>query len=279
MRNWVWLLVGLVGCSQPRIDASSPESCSASMDRVIASMSSGEDSAAFMGFVLGVTGSAVFGSLGDAFNFGFNDAAPSVRAPSSDSTQINRAICRTMDGLTASQIVAGADSLPRVAAAHLEEELARVHLDSLKAASRRYEMARDSLDLFRVESAELRQRRGFVGLEATIALRVRNDTNHPISRVHFSGRASTPGRAVPWAEGDFNYQIPGGLEPGESASWSLRPNMFGPWSDVAVPEDAEFSVEVVRLEGADGEALWGGASFTRGDVELMDSLSARFTGS
>ncbi len=47
---------------------------------------------------------------------------------------------------------------------------------------------------------------------------------------------STTGRSVPWVDADFNYEIPGGMEPGETQKWDLSPNLFD--SDWAHAKDA-----------------------------------------
>ena len=87
-------------------------------------------------------------------------------------------------------------------------------------------------------------------------MRVRNGTEHAISRAYFSGTLATPGRAVPWLREDFNYQVPGGVEPGETADWSLAPNMFSEWGSVEQRDDMVLTVEVMKLDGPDGETLY-----------------------
>jgi hypothetical protein len=218
-------------------------------------------------------------TLGAAFAGGFSlggDAdAPSVDRPMADSTVLMNAMCEAMDGLSAKDIVASAGALaPRVTSA-LDHRLDSLHLEALQEAKAASAAAREALHRFVITSASLRQQAGFLGLESTIALDVRNDTPHPISRAYFRARAISDGRSLPWLEETFNYTIPGGLEPGESATWRLEPNAFqGQWSSVRVPSDARFVVEVVKLDGANGDVLWA-ERFTRGDARVLDSLLVR----
>ena len=92
--------------------------------------------------------------------------------------------------------------------------------------------------------------------ELHIELHVRNDTGRPISRAYFHAVAVSPGRSIPWVEDDFNYEIPGGLEPRESAAWTLVPNMFGEWSNLPRDRnDIQLRVDVVRLNDANGATM------------------------
>lgn len=63
---------------------------------------------------------------------------------------------------------------------------------------------------------------------------------------------------MPWLKDTFNYSIPGGLEPGEEAKWSLAPNMFSDWGRVEMRADMVLTVRVLRLDGADEEVLFDG---------------------
>jgi hypothetical protein len=218
-------------------------------------------------------------TIGSAFTEGFSlrddRDAPSVGRPMPDSAALMGAMCEAMDGLSGKEIVASAGELaPRVTSA-LDRRLDALHVEALQVAKAASATARDSLDRFVITSASLRQQAGFLGLETTITLEVRNETPHPVSRAYFRARAISDGRSLPWIEETFNYAIPGGLEPAESATWRLEPNAFqGDWSTVRVPADARFVVEIAKLDGVDGEVLWADR-FTRGDARVLDSLIAR----
>jgi len=116
--------------------------------------------------------------------------------------------------------------------------------------------ARTQLAQFEVSSAKYSKRNlGWGMKEVILDLKVKNGTSSPVSRAYFHGVLQSPGRSVPWVEDDFNYQIPGGLEPGEEARWKLNPNMFSDWGTVEAPPEAVLTVTVIRLDGADGEEL------------------------
>jgi hypothetical protein len=253
--------------------------CQQSLIAVAKAANGRQDSTAFAGAILGIAGAisvqAMSAALGNSFSFDADDRV-TVRAPS-DTSLIPQSMCDALNGLGASQIVKKADSLAVAAATAYERRAAQSYVEALRRAAAAYASARDSLAGFRVLSAQLRQSRGFIGLEATIVLTVENGTSFSVSRAYFHGRAVSEGRQIPWIDEDFNHTIPGGIEPGERATWRLSPNMFqGAWSNVIVPAAARFEVEVTQLDGANHEPLWGGARFTRADQRLLDSLSARF---
>ena len=112
--------------------------------------------------------------------------------------------------------------------------------------------------------------------EPIIELTVKNGTEHAVSRAYFAGTLSSPNRSTPWLKEGFNYSIPGGLEPGEKATWKLAPDVSSKWGTVDVPKDAVFTVEVIRLDGADGRALRALRRFTEEDEIRLNKLKEQF---
>ncbi len=275
-------LATLWSCSAaPRINAASDAECAASLKRVSLAAQRSADSARYTTAIASLTGSLFFAALGEGLAEGLGDLSdpngPSVRFARPDSAVVQGALCDALSGLSARQIVERSDSLGARVNDALERRYAQAKIRALREARDRYALIADSLAQFRVRTARLVQERGAFGLDATIVLTVENGTKHPVSRAFFNGRAVSPGRSVPWIEHSFNYTIPGGLEPGERATWRLKPSLFqGGWTSVAVPRGATLEVQVVKLEGPDGAPLWGGARFTAGDQRLLDSLTQRF---
>src|SRR5690606_30660568 len=273
------MICALAACSgPPTIDASSPAACEQSMKSVARYTTEQGDSAAYAAAAATVVGHgaqfALTSGLANAFNF--DESGPSLDVPM-DTAAMSAALCETFDELTGAAIIAGADSLGREYARRLEEQAARAHYAALLEAEHDFAAVQDSLKGFEVLSASIRQSEGWMGVEAVINMRVRNSTNHAISRAFFAATVTSPNRSVPWIEDEFNYSIAGGLEPGEEASWRLQPNMFqGDWTKVRVPADAQTQIRVLRLQGPTREDLWGGPVFTKGDQMVLDSLRARF---
>ncbi|BBO33640.1 hypothetical protein [Lacipirellula parvula] len=86
----------------------------------------------------------------------------------------------------------------------------------------------------------------FGGDELIVNVKVRNDSNEPISAIYFAATVKSPNRAVPWAEVKFSKLISGGLERGETQELEYTPNQFdGGWYRVKeAPKDAKFIVSV-----------------------------------
>jgi hypothetical protein len=276
------LLLLLLGACQapPRIDGSAPELCLSTLQNVSAAASRGADSSAYaktLGSMMGQLALAGIARTLTGLGNVFDDDASAVEFPEPDSTLYQMALCEGLDGLSAHEIIERSDSLTNRVEAAFERRYAVIQIRTLEETREQCNAIRDSLAQLRVVSARLMQEAGFIGLEARIILTVENATHYSISRAYFHAVAISPGRAVPWLEEDFNHSIPGGLEPGERSTWRLQPNMLqGQWTSVRVPAGATFEVEVARLDGADGEPLWGGVDFTAGDQELLDSLTRRF---
>lgn len=113
-----------------------------------------------------------------------------------------------------------------------------------------------SLPLFVINTARFYYSDNAILSTPVIELSVTNNTRHSISRAYFEGRLMTPGRSIPWVEDKFNYEIPGGVEPGESKTWELSPNMFGEWSKAPKnTTDLKLQVKVLRLDDENGNSI------------------------
>jgi hypothetical protein len=176
-----------------------------------------------------------------------------------------------LNGKTAAEIMAEAEALIAARKAK-EREQALVEIKELEEKKARAESARVELARFEITKSRFRQvPQRLLGPEPLIELAVRNGTAFAVSRAFFRGTVASAGRAVPWIQEDFDYEVPGGLEPGEAANWSLSPSKFSPWGRAEVPRDAVMTVEVVRLNGQDGSVLFDG-EFSNDDVERLAAL-------
>ena len=260
------LVVGTfaLGCgSEPRIDTSSDAAMETSIEEVRSTLSSEEkekfDEALQVLAFSGVT-------LENLFTEGITGGAAGLQGR----------VKETLQGKSASEVIAAADSIHRERAVKEREqalqEIAELEEKQAEAAGARQELAK-----FEVQRSRFSNRENVLGMdEPIIELTVRNGTAHAISRAYFLGTLASPGRSVPWLKETFSYRIRGGLEPGEQASWRLAPNMFSDWGQVDVPGDAILTVEVVELDGPDGETLFSSEVFDEDDAERLAELKAKF---
>lgn len=139
-----------------------------------------------------------------------------------------------------------------------EKQLAQIQgeIEELVTAEKKAVSDAESLRKFEVKRSRFYLAEGRFSSDPTIELTVRNGTSAAISRVYFEGVLSSPGRSVPWVKDRFNYQIPGGLEPGEEVTWKLQPNMFGEWSKAPKDRtDCVLTVKTLKLDGADEKTM------------------------
>lgn len=155
-----------------------------------------------------------------------------------------------------------------------EVEAATQAVAELKSAKEKAEAAKHGLANFKVKSASFEQRtRAYSSRkQPVINLEVVNGTDVAVSRAYFRGVLKSPGRKIAWLEDDFNYEISGGLEPGESAKWSLEPNMFSDWGTVDAPNDAILLLTVTRLDGANEEPIFDTSEWDAEQDERLEKL-------
>lgn len=227
---------------EQRIDGSSAESAKASIQRIKTTLSD-DDVVRFEQAARAITADAMGGAL--------------LRAMSGASEEeLASGFLKSLDGRTAQEVIAQGDAI-LAERRDREQQQARQEVAELEAKKKNAAKGRDQLQAFEVtRSRFFKRERRFGGAEPIIELSVRNGTGHAVSRAYFNGVLATPGRSVPWLEETFNYSISGGLEPGETAKWSLSPNMFGKWGNVSVAPDMVFTVTVRQLDGPGGETLF-----------------------
>lgn len=234
------LLTG--ACGAPRIDGSSPEKLAQSIQRASAALPE-DQREKFSAAVMTI-------STKDLIGGGLMSLA--AKSPQ----QVQAEAASKLNGKTAAEVIAEAAAIrAEVAAKERAQVIAEIkELEDKKAGA---VAARAQLAKFEVNRSRFRQvPQRFGGPEPVINLTVRNGTSAAISRAYFVGTVATPGRSVPWIRESFNYQIAGGLEPGETAEWSLAPNQFSPWGKTDVPAGAVLTIDVVKLDGPDGKVLY-----------------------
>jgi len=259
-------LLGLcvAGCAR-RLDTTSPETVKTSLARMRASLPP-EKLAKFNESVMVLAGSSLFDGAGQGLG-------GLLAMAGKDPNQVLAEALKDLNGRTADEIIAAADKIVAERKAR-ERAQALAEIKELEEAKAAAEKAKVALAKFEVIKSRFYQRQSSFMKQPIIELTVKNGTDQPIARAFFVGTVASPGRAVPWLRQDFNYPISGGIEPGETASWSLAPNMFSGWG-VDTPRDAVFTVEVVRLDGPGEKTLFDSA-FPEEKVKRLVALKAQY---
>lgn len=247
----------LFGCSEPAIDKDRPKE---SLSEVKAELSP-EKLQEFEQAWQTVATSAVSDAMSMAFS------GEDVNAEAAADSYLDR-----VHGMTADEVIALADSIERAKKRkERREAIQRIkELREMKGAAQR---AEDSLSQFRVLQSTFRvEEREFMGGQPVVELTVENGTDHAISQVYFDATLESPGREVPWLEDRFNYEISGGIEPGERKNWELAPNQFSEWGDVQDRPDMELNVDLFRVDGPDGDPLFEAEWTEEEEKELQNLL-------
>lgn len=255
------LLFLLGGCADPTIDASSDEAMKESVKEVRESLPE-ERQQEFDKAVQELVVANI--SLQDIMAQGAN---PNVEALATRAKQ-------ALGGKTGEEVIAEAAKL-REERERKEREQALGEIAELEKRASAAQTAKQQLARFQVSRSRLyRDRSSFIE-EPVIELTVTNGTSHAVSHAYFHGTVTSPGRSVPWISDDFNYSIRGGLEPGETATWKLSPNMFSEWG-TKTPPDAVLTVEVVKLDGPTGETLFDASGLDKFEQQRLAELKKKY---
>ena len=243
--------VALVACS-PRVDTSSPQAYAQSIEKVKSSLP--PEKQAKLNHALLVL------ALGGDSSGGIFESAPL-------SSPIFLAAGDKIKGKTGDEILEEARVEERD---QLTKSIAQDATQVQQARSERAKYA-GVLDNLRISDASYHADRDMIGqAEPEIKFTLTNESKVPVKAIMLDGRLTSPGRAVPWIVAPVSYDIPGGIEPGESKPFDLAPNMFGDWKasdDFAGRKDLMLTLSVANAEGADGSA------FLKGDpADLQKTL-------
>jgi hypothetical protein len=230
----------VAGCGQ-RVNTSSPDAYSKSIEAMIKDMS-GDKQAELKDSLIAIT---------------FDTAEPetSIWSQAEPTAPVFLGAKDKINGLTADQIIKlGYQTRIKL----LDQKIA-----DDAASAQRYQAARAKVaDVFqgvKIDNAQYRIEKGAIDIDRPqIMLRITNGSKRPIKTVYVKGILTSTGRAVPWISSDFNYEFPGGLEPGESQSLTLEPNMFGDWKpqdSFSRRTDLHLDLTLINAAGGDGTML------------------------
>ncbi|APY10168.1 hypothetical protein BWZ22_02480 [Seonamhaeicola sp. S2-3] len=179
-----------------------------------------------------------------------------------------------VDGMTAEDIIEEGKKIKKQIEQKKKEQ-AKSEILELYSARENAEKDKQMLSKFEVKRSRFYIRKSgtyYITKEPIIELTVKNGTDQAVSRAYFTGTLASPERTIPWIKDDFNYEISGGLEPGEEVTWYLAPNMFSDWGEVDAPKDAILTVEVTQLDGANGDELYSTNNFGEDEQERLEEL-------
>lgn len=256
----------LIGCTQPldtRIDGSSKEAYEKSLKAIKAKLSQEETKK--LEEALQVVAVPAMLQPGEGGLVG-------MLAALKDPEKTFEKMLAEVNGKTPRELIAQADAKIKERA---KEELKSVvseiaELEKRKAGA---EKAKELLSKITTTDPRYYWSSGFLPAPV-IDFNLTNNSGVALSRVYFHGVVSTPGRSIAWIDKDFNYELPGGLENGETKHLRLSPNMFSGWGERETQgrKDLVLTITVVNAAGADKKKL--AEEFGKSDAERLSKLIA-----
>jgi hypothetical protein len=180
-----------------------------------------------------------------------------------------------LNGKNAKQIIAEGDKLLNTRKKK-EKEQAVKEISELEAKKLKSEKDKVSLKAIKVVKSRFYKKKSTYTVNPIIEVTVKNGTKHSISRMYFAGTLASKGRKVPWLKEDFNYEISGGVEPGETKSWTLAPNSFSKWGQVKIEKDAVFTVEVTGADDHTKKSLFSSRGYSSKDESRLEKLKSQY---
>ncbi|XKG90285.1 hypothetical protein LG301_09935 [Vreelandella venusta] len=181
-----------------------------------------------------------------------------------------------MHGLTGDEIIERADEMLRQRRAR-EREQALQTLNRLEVKQASAQRAQENLAQVSIDSARYYLSTSPYGaLEPVIELTVTNRSEQAVSELMLHGLLESPERDITWVDETFYYVISGGLAPGETDTWSLAPNRFGPWGNEQIPTGVELSLTLSGVNDADGKPLWNAPPLTDSESARLESLRTEY---
>ena len=254
----------LVGCSDPKVDTSSMPAAVVSIEKVRESLPTYKRDE--FDTALKIIAMSSFNGI-DLFNPQRMNAA-----------EIAESANAYMHGLTGDEIIERADEMLRQRRAREREQALRT-LNRLEAKQDSAQRAQEHLAQISIDNARYYISTSPYGaLEPVLELTVTNSSDHAVAELMLHGVLKSPNREVAWVDETFYYVISGGLAPGESATWSLAPNRFGPWGNDQIPRNAVLTLTLLGVNNSEGEPLWDAPALTDNEAERLEELRAEYGG-
>jgi hypothetical protein len=232
----------LLPACQARVDTSSPQAYSASIQKLLENKSPAQK--------------ADFQHALAALAFGSADPADGGMFSNADPTSpVFMGAADKIKGKTFEQVIkAGYEAQLQALNNTIAEDVAAAQ----RAQSERQKNA-VVFDNIHVDNARYRAETNILSMrEPVISFDITNGSKLPIKAIYLHGLLSSPGRAIPWVSSEINYDFEGGLEPGEHQHLDLSPNQFGDWAakdTFATRPDLQLSLTLANVEGPDGTKL------------------------
>jgi len=261
------LTMVLIGCGEVTIDATSKEALQASMAKMKENLTVAEREELQKAIMV-----IAFDGAGNIFQIAAN---PDL-AIQSASTKLH--------GLTKTQILMKRDEIKAKREAEKIAEAKLRAVEVQKEIEQLEQEKKEALDALALLESKVPTFDAKFYIKSTkymekpvIEISLTNNTDTAISRAYFSSRLVESGRSVPHLVEDFNFTIAGGIEPGETYSAVLEPNMFSKWGSVkGDTSKMDLLAVLTRIDGPDDKPIYN-SSFSDRKESKLAALQAELT--
>jgi hypothetical protein len=197
--------------------------------------------------------------------------------PASALTEMTEELRLSLDGKNAQQIIAEATRV-KGEREKREQNLERQELEELEARYKSFLDASDQLARFRILSSRFYIRRDEMQDEKpVIEMKVKNETPYTVYSVYLECSLNGA-EGAPSDRKKLQYDIHGGLQPGQISHWYLTPDAFSNWENTKVPRKPGLKISVVRIDGPDGNALFAAQELSEPEMKRLAELKLKHGG-
>ena len=230
----------LAGCGKPRLDASSPAAWSDSVAEVRGSVS---------------------GATQRQFDVALADLAPGGLSPE-------------LDGLRADDVIALAQQRRGAGAAATREQRER-RIAELSAREALAKAGAARVAAFRVSAPRFYREAGPDGTARPfVRFMMDNGAAFTVDRLALSAQLTGAGRDTPWLDQVFEFDVFGGLAPGQGREALLPPGPGTDWARTDAPDGVTLRLTVLAAREKNGNWVYSAASFPPADQRELRELRA-----
>lgn len=196
--------------------------------------------------------------------------------PASELTEMSEEVRLSLDGKNAAQIIAEASRVKNERERQAQS-LEKQELETLEAKYKSFIEAGEQLSRFKVLSSRFYFiKNDMQEAKPVIEMKVKNETSFAVYSVHFECGLTGLGTQTNAERAKLQYDIPGGLQPGQMSNWHFSPDAFSDWSNVKVSKRSGLNISIIRIDGPAGNSLFAAQELSEQDVKRLAELKQKY---
>ena len=229
------ILVFCSGCMAPRLDTSSTRKMEKSMNEMRDKLTDEQNDRLDKAMMLIAFDAFEFDNILKMNEINTNNMLSKVK--------------RKLDGKTYNDIIG------------IAKNVAKKKISELKKQKKETQIAEKGISQVEVKENQLFNKTevgafGSTYTNRVLKLTVKNNHSMAFSKIYFNAKTFAKDRDVPYLNDDFVYEIPGGIQPGETQTWELVPNIFGDENWRKDIPGGYLVVKAINAEDANGKKVY-----------------------